>query len=56
MLVGNEDWPFPVPIVKIGDKWSFDSKAGRREILYRRIGENELDAIQICRGFVEAQQ
>jgi hypothetical protein len=56
LLVGNEDWPFPVPIVKIGDKWSFDSKAGRREILYRRIGSNELDAIQICRGFVEAQQ
>jgi Protein of unknown function (DUF2950) len=56
VLVGNEDWPFPAPIVKIGDKWSFDSKAGRREILYRRVGENELDAIQICRGFVEAQQ
>lgn len=56
LLVGNEDWPFPVPIVKVGDKWSFDSKAGRREILYRRIGSNELDAIQICRGFVEAQQ
>jgi hypothetical protein len=56
LLVGNEDWPFPVPIVKVGDKWSFDSKAGRREILYRRIGENELDAIQICHGFVEAQQ
>jgi hypothetical protein len=56
LLVGNEDWPFPAPIVKIGDKWSFDGKAGRREILYRRIGSNELDAIQICRGFVEAQQ
>ncbi|WP_047498151.1 DUF2950 domain-containing protein [Terriglobus sp. TAA 43] len=56
LLVGNEDWPFPVPIVKIGDKWSFDSRAGRRELLYRRIGENELDAIQICHGFVDAQQ
>jgi len=55
LLVGNEDWPFPVPIVKRGDKWSFDPKAGRQELLYRRIGANELDAIQICRGYVEAQ-
>jgi hypothetical protein len=55
LLVGNEDWPFPVPIVKRGDKWSFDAKAGRQELLYRRIGANELDAIQICHGYVEAQ-
>jgi Protein of unknown function (DUF2950) len=55
LLVGNEDWPFPVPIVKLGDKWSFDAKAGRQELLYRRIGSNELDAIDICRGYVEAQ-
>src|SRR5215470_2906440 len=55
LLVGNEDWPFPVPIVKRGDKWSFDAKAGRQELLYRRIGANELDAIGICRGYVEAQ-
>src|SRR5215471_918939 len=45
LLVGNENWPFPVPIVKRGDKWSFDAKAGRQELLYRRIGANELDAI-----------
>jgi Protein of unknown function (DUF2950) len=51
----NEDWPFPVPLVKKGDKWSFDAKAGRQELLYRRIGANELDAIQVCRGYVEAQ-
>ena len=56
LLVGNEDWPFPVPLVKHGDKWSFDAKAGRQELLYRRIGANELDAIAICRGYVEAQQ
>jgi len=56
LLVGNEDWPFPVPLVKKGDKWSFDAKAGRQELLYRRIGANELDAIAICRGYVEAQQ
>jgi hypothetical protein len=53
--VGNEDWPFPVPLVRHGDKWSFDAKAGRQELLYRRIGANELDAIQICHGYVEAQ-
>jgi len=55
ILVGNEDWPCPVPLVKRGNQWFFDAKAGRREILYRRIGSNELDAIQICRGYVEAQ-
>lgn len=55
LLVGNEDWPFPVPIVKRGEKWFFDSKAGRQELLYRRIGANELDAIDVCRGYVEAQ-
>jgi hypothetical protein len=55
LLIGGEDWPFPVTIVKRGDKWSFDAKAGRQELLYRRIGANELDAIQICHGYVEAQ-
>jgi hypothetical protein len=55
LLVGNEDWPFPVPLVKLGTKWAFDAKAGRQELLYRRIGSNELDAIDICRGYVEAQ-
>ena len=55
LLVGNEDWPFPVPIVKLGTKWAFDAKAGRQELLYRRIGSNELDAIDICGGYVEAQ-
>jgi hypothetical protein len=55
LSVGQDDWPFPVPIVKRGGKWSFDAKAGRQEILYRRIGRNELDVIEICRGFVEAQ-
>jgi hypothetical protein len=55
LLVGNEDWPFPVPLVKSGQKWHFDSKAGLTELLARRIGANELDAIQVCHGFVEAQ-
>ncbi len=53
--IGDDDWPFAVPIVKVGTTWSFDSKAGRQELLYRRIGGNELDAIAICRGYVEAQ-
>jgi hypothetical protein len=56
VLVGNEDWPFPVPLVKKGEMWSFDSKAGREELLHRRIGANELDAIQICHGYVDAQE
>jgi hypothetical protein len=55
LLVGSEDWPFPVPIVKVGAKWAFDARAGRQELLYRRVGSNELDAIDICRGYVEAQ-
>ncbi len=55
LLVGNGEWPFPVPLVKSGGKWSFDTDAGRQELLYRRIGDDELDAIQICHGFVEAQ-
>ncbi len=55
VLVGNEDWPFPVPIVKKGSKWFFDSKEGRQELLNRRIGSNEIDAINICHGYVEAQ-
>ena len=55
LIVGNEDWPFPVPIVKRGDGWSFDASIGRQELFNRRIGANELDAIAICHGYVEAQ-
>ncbi len=56
ITVGNDDFPLPIPIVKNKGKWVFDTKVGREEILNRRIGTNELDAIAICRGFVEAQQ
>jgi DUF2950 family protein len=56
LSIGNDDFPVPVPIVKSKGKWHFDTKAGRNEILLRRIGNNELDAIDICRGFVEAQK
>ena len=55
LLVGNDNFPLPIPIVKRKGKWSFDTKVGREEILNRRIGANELNAIAICRGFVEAQ-
>jgi len=55
LLVGNESWPFPAPLVKVGGKWYFDAKAGEKEMRYRRIGANELDAIAISRGYVEAQ-
>jgi hypothetical protein len=54
--VGLDDWPVPIPVVNEAGKWRFDSVAGRQEILYRRIGENELDAIDVCRGYVEAQE
>jgi hypothetical protein len=55
VIVGEEDWPFALPIVKHGRGWSFDAAAGRDELFHRRIGSNELDAIEICHGFVEAQ-
>ncbi len=56
LSAGNDNFPLPIPIVKRNGKWYFDTKIGREEILNRRIGANELDAIDICRGFVEAQQ
>ena len=56
LIVGENGWPLPVPIVKKNGKWYFDAKAGKTEILYRRIGANELDAITVCRGYVDAQR
>jgi hypothetical protein len=56
VTVGNDDFPLPIPIVKAKGKWAFNTKIGRQEILNRRVGSNELDAIAICRGFVEAQE
>ncbi|MES2221818.1 MAG: DUF2950 domain-containing protein [Acidobacteriota bacterium] len=56
LLVGTDEWPLPIPLVKQNGKWLFDTKAGREEILLRRIGRNELDAIEICRGYVDAQE
>jgi len=55
VIVGADEWPLPIPLVKRAGRWSFDARSGRREMLVRRIGRNELDAIEICRGYVEAQ-
>ncbi|MEN9975107.1 MAG: hypothetical protein RLZZ282_1113 [Verrucomicrobiota bacterium] len=56
LSVGEDAYPLPIPIVKQKEKWSFDTKSGTQEILLRRIGANELDAIAICHGFVDAQE
>ncbi len=54
-VVGSDDFPLPIPLLKEKGKWVFDTKTGREEILNRRIGANELNAINMCRGYVEAQ-
>jgi len=56
LVIGNESWPFPIPLVKDERGWWFDTAAGKKEILLRRIGRNELDAIEVCHGYVEAQE
>ena len=56
LVIGDEKWPFPIPLVKTGDGWQFDSKAGVEEVLARRIGGNELRVIDICRAYVGAQR
>jgi hypothetical protein len=55
LIVGAENWPFPIPIVKQGEQWRFDTKAGLEELLNRHIGEHELSAILTCRAYVLAQ-
>jgi hypothetical protein len=55
LIIGDNDYPFPIPLVRKSDKWSFDTQGGRMEILARRIGHNELDAIQTALAFVDAQ-
>jgi hypothetical protein len=56
LQIGKEEWPFPIPIVKRGEKWSFDARKGKEELLNRRIGRNELDTIQTCLAYVDAQR
>ncbi len=55
LQVGVKGWEMPIPIVKEGDKWRFDTAAGKRELIYRRIGENELGSIAACRGYIASQ-
>jgi len=56
LQVGSDKWPFPFPLKQHGARWSFDSSAGAEEIINRRVGENELDAIQACLAFVDAER
>ena len=56
LYTGRDDWPLPIPIVKAGNRWRFDAKAGREEILARRVGRNELNTIQVCLAYVDAQK
>jgi hypothetical protein len=55
LVVSADEWPFPIPLVRQGDAWRFDTKAGADEILNRRIGRNELNAIQVCAAIVDAE-
>jgi hypothetical protein len=56
LQVGADKWPFPFPLQQHSNRWSFDSSAGAEEIINRRVGENELDAIQSCLAFVDAER
>jgi hypothetical protein len=56
LVIGQDDFPFPIPLVRKDGTWQFDTAAGRVEILHRRIGRNELSAIQTCLAYVDAQQ
>ena len=56
LQVGANGWEMPIPIVNDGGKWRFDTAAGKEELLYRRIGHNELGAIAACRGYIDAQK
>jgi hypothetical protein len=56
LLIGNEEWPFPVPLVQDGNTWRFDTAAGKAEVLARRIGRNELAVLRVCATYVAAQR
>jgi hypothetical protein len=56
LYIGAENWPFPIPLVEKNGAWRFDSDAGEKEILFRRIGENELTAIDICHELIAAEK
>jgi hypothetical protein len=56
LVIGEHEWPFPIPLVKHGASWRFDTRAGIEEIIDRRIGRNERGAIEVCRAYVDAQR
>ena len=56
LYIGAENWPAPIPFAMKGNVWFFDTEAGKKEILFRRIGRNELSAIMICQQLVAAQK
>jgi hypothetical protein len=56
LVIGEHDWPYPIPVVREAAGWRFDTKAGSEEILNRRIGRNELNTIEVCRAYVDAQR
>jgi hypothetical protein len=56
LVIGNEQWPFPVPLVQVGNVWRFDTAAGKEEVIARRIGRNEIAAIRISKTYVAAQR
>jgi hypothetical protein len=56
LQLGNDAWPFPIPLVKANTRWRFDARQGKEEILNRNIGRNELDVIQVCLAYVDAQR
>ena len=56
LVVGNSEWPMPIPVVQQGGHWFFDTEAGLDELLSRRIGRNELDAVQVCLAIVDAER
>ncbi|HZD31757.1 MAG TPA: DUF2950 domain-containing protein [Candidatus Angelobacter sp.] len=56
LIIGDEAWPFPIPLAKVGSGYQFDTKAGEEEVLARRVGRNELNVIQLCRTYVDIQE
>ena len=56
LIVGEEQWPFPIRLVRLNKSWRFDAQLARSEIVYRRIGRNEMSAIDACGGYVAAQK
>jgi len=56
LVVGADDWPLPIPLIRAGSHWRFDTRAAEQEIINRRVGHNELSVIEVCRAYVEAQR